>query len=84
MNKTSDFKKTVTPWAIICPYDGQVYLNEKEYTDQLKDANSMWKCPICGYSDPYIWDDDNYVQHYGFLDDDDDDHSYENFLKGEQ
>lgn len=54
--------KERTPWAVICPVHGQVFLTEQEYDHQMNKANALWMCPICP---PYLsknvtWDDDNY------------------------
>jgi len=48
-----------TPWAVICPRDGTVYLTEKEYMSQLKLPDKMWECPICGKM-PVRFDDENF------------------------
>ena len=49
---------TKTPWAIHCRTHGQVFLTHDEYGRQMRDMNSLWKCPICGHNSQ--WDDDNY------------------------
>lgn len=47
-----------TQFAVICPDHGQVFLTYDEYNRQLRKANSLWMCPLCGQSS--TWDDDNY------------------------
>lgn len=50
-------KRKQTPWAVICPTHGQVFLTDKEYESQMDKPNSVWFCP-CGQESE--WDDDNY------------------------
>ena len=59
-----------TPWGVhcigvdigvgyqVCNSGNIIYLTKKEYSRQLSQANSVWKCPLCG-RDAW-WDDDNY------------------------
>ena len=63
-NNPANFTQKATPWAIICPVHGQVFLNEREYLTQLGNPDSFWKCPICGYYDPFLWDDDNWEEYF--------------------
>lgn len=57
-----------TPWAIICPEHGLVYLTNDEYRVQLDRPNVGWECTemvleqtpvgICGEESE--WDHENY------------------------
>ena len=47
-----------TPWAIICPNDGQVFLTREQYDLQMNRANARWKCPHC--LSICEFDDENY------------------------
>lgn len=55
------FEQEQTPWAIICPVHGQVFLSEKEYLRQLSKPDAKWTCYCGEVSD---WDDDNYEEYY--------------------
>jgi len=33
-----------TPWAVICPWHGRVYLTEPEYVEQLDNTKDVWRC----------------------------------------
>lgn len=57
---------TPTPYAVICPTHGQVFLTETEYSQQLSRPNSLWKCP-CG--EIGSWDDDNWEKYLDSQDD---------------
>jgi len=46
-----------TPWAVICPEHGQVFLTDEEYDAQMDAPDAVWRCP-CGQRAE--WDDDNY------------------------
>lgn len=46
------------PYGVICHTHGFQGLTRFEYMRQLDDADSLWKCPICG--DASQWDDDRY------------------------
>jgi predicted RNA-binding Zn-ribbon protein involved in translation (DUF1610 family) len=48
-----------TPFAILCPDCGQVFLTEDEYDRQMSAPDSRWQCPKC-LAKPVDWDDDNY------------------------
>jgi hypothetical protein len=60
-----------TPFAVICVDDdpdpqlshGLVYLTMKEYMDQLRSPDSLWKCPICHNSAK--WSDENMANFEG-------------------
>jgi hypothetical protein len=58
-----------TPWAVICPQHGRVYLTNDEYRVQLDRPNAGWECTqavleeplpvgVCG--EEAEWDDENY------------------------
>jgi hypothetical protein len=50
-----------TPWAVICPTHGKVFLDGEEYFAQVEwdaVADISWVCPICDSDSE--WDDDNY------------------------
>lgn len=47
-----------TPWAVLCPMHGKVYLAAREYENQLLACDDLWKCPICGRVSEF--DDENY------------------------
>ncbi|HUU95091.1 MAG TPA: hypothetical protein VM487_05075 [Phycisphaerae bacterium] len=47
-----------TPYRVHCWTHGAIYLTEREYTRQMWNADSLWKCPDCGGS--ATWDDNNY------------------------
>jgi hypothetical protein len=49
-----------TPWAVLCPTHGQVFLAEDQYFNQLDAMDHLWVCPICG--SVAGWDDENYDQ----------------------
>jgi hypothetical protein len=58
-----------TPWAVICPQHGRVYLTREEYRVQMNRPNSGWECtevviegpaPIGPCSNDSEWDDENY------------------------
>ena len=51
-------KRPQTPWAVICPDHGQVFLTDAEYDAQMDKPDSLWTCPLCGK--PSEWDDHNY------------------------
>jgi hypothetical protein len=51
-------KRKQTPWAVLCPTHGQVFLTDAEYDKQMDDPETLWTCPICG--ERAEWDDDNY------------------------
>ena len=51
-------KRKQTPFAVICPDHGQVFLTDKEYDAQMDNPDLLWTCPECGK--PSQWDDDNY------------------------
>ncbi len=47
-----------TPWAVICPNHGEVFLTHEQYMAQMYEVDVMWKCPICSeYSE---WNDENF------------------------
>jgi hypothetical protein len=41
-----------TPWAVICPKHGRVYLTHDEYVDQLDQADDLWRCTKLVDGDP--------------------------------
>lgn len=47
-----------SPWAVLCPVHGQVFLSRNEYMSQLSRANDRWFCPLC--HETCEWDDNNY------------------------
>ncbi len=49
-----------TPWAVICPKHGQVFLPEAEYIAQMNRPDKLWEC-LCGRDAE--WDDENYDKH---------------------
>lgn len=59
-----------TPWAVICPHHGRVYLTEEEYRAQLDRPDEEWVCPVmvtdgempgpCGLGAEF--DDENYEE----------------------
>lgn len=51
-----------SPYGIICEYHGEQGLSKEEYTAQMWQADSLWKCPIC--SATAWWDDDRYERHF--------------------
>lgn len=57
MAKVNGNEPPPTPWAVLCPEHGQVFLAEAEYMRQLGNPNALWRCP-CGRT--ANWDDDNY------------------------
>ncbi len=40
-------KTTPTPYAVICPRHGKVFLSHQEYDEQMRHGDSRWACP-CG------------------------------------
>lgn len=36
-----------TPYAVMCPVHGRIYLTREGYTHQMNDPNAFWRCP-CG------------------------------------
>jgi uncharacterized C2H2 Zn-finger protein len=60
--KAEDALSTVeTPYAVICPTHGQVFLNQAGYFRQMDFPGAKWICPRCGAVSE--WDDDNYEKH---------------------
>jgi hypothetical protein len=53
-----------TPWAVLCPTHGQVFLTKLQYDKQISEVDARWSCPRCGALAE--WDDDNNEQ---YLDD---------------
>jgi len=51
-----------TPWAILCPSDGKVYLTKAQYHKQMMSPNKKWDCPECGMTSE--WDDDNFESYH--------------------
>jgi hypothetical protein len=57
-----------TPWAVICPQHGRVYLTNDEYRVQLDRPNAGWECtevvtgtaPVGPCGEESEWDDENY------------------------
>jgi hypothetical protein len=57
-----------SPWAVLCPVHGRVFLESDEYGRQMSRGDVAWSCPawdseesrfgLCGY--PSIWDDDTH------------------------
>lgn len=54
---------TKTPYAVICPTDGVVYLTNRQYDYQMEHAEALWICPKCNKLAE--WDQDNYEKYYG-------------------
>ena len=54
---------TETPWAVICPRHGQVFLTEAEYERQMLNPDNLWECaqPDCPARAEF--DDDNWEKH---------------------
>jgi hypothetical protein len=50
-----------TPWAVICPEHGKVYLTKENYNRQMRASDSTWRCPAGCHAE---WDDDNYEDWY--------------------
>lgn len=38
-----------TAYAVICPAHGRVYLTQAEYSRQMDQPDSLWKCPRWEY-----------------------------------
>ena len=55
---TGRISTTPTPYLIVCPTHGAVYLTQHEYNRQMSRPGAVWKCPEC--NDDCVWDDDNY------------------------
>lgn len=36
-----------TPYRLICPEHGGIFLTEAQYYEQLLNADERWKCPTC-------------------------------------
>lgn len=51
-----------SPFAVICPDHGQVFLTEDEYIEQLTNADERWYCPLCFILAEF--DDENYSKHF--------------------
>lgn len=49
-----------TPWAVLCPEHGRVYISEENYQSQMDCPNTTWRCP-CGQE--AFWDDANYERY---------------------
>lgn len=45
-----------TPWAVICPEHGRMYLTGAQHLAQLNEPDEPWHCPTCNA--PAEWDDD--------------------------
>lgn len=57
-----------TPWAIRCGSHKLVYLDRRQYDEQMNRANSLWYCPISpGMCESVYWDNDNFER---FVEDD--------------
>ena len=54
--KNCDGIEYATPWAVYCNSCGLQFLTQKQYTQQLMRADSLWRCPVCG--DDAYWDDE--------------------------
>ncbi len=52
-------ESTAAMYQVICPEHGKQPLTETQYARALADANSPWKCPVCGF--PSEWDEDSGV-----------------------
>jgi hypothetical protein len=50
--------EVATPWAVICPRHGQVFMNADGYFRQMDFTDSKWICPKCGANAE--WDDENF------------------------
>lgn len=37
-----------TPYAVVCPDHGQVFLTESEYNRQMGNPDRFWACPHAG------------------------------------
>lgn len=61
---TDDYAKArgePSPWAVICPRHGKIYLEKTQYDWQISLPNATWFCPICSARSEF--DDDNYAKH---------------------
>ena len=47
-----------SPYAVICPAHGQVFLTAEQYMKQLMLPDMRWTCIICG--EVAEFDDENY------------------------
>ncbi len=59
----SPVSENKTPYAVTCYYErcknGElIYLTNKEYMRQMRNAHNRWECPLCGGH--ASWNDDNY------------------------
>ncbi len=50
-----------TPYAVICPNHGRIYMSSERYLKQLARSDDRWVCPICLAISEF--DDANYDKH---------------------
>lgn len=46
--------------GIICRLHGKVDISKEEYTKQMSDPHSLWRCPLCKQNAEF--DDDRFEQ----------------------
>lgn len=51
---------TPTPYAVICPIHGRVFMMAEEYHRQMLKPDNRWECPHSGCGMVSSFDDDNY------------------------
>ena len=54
-----------TPYALLCPRHGAIYLTHHGYNLQMQKYELRWYCPQCG--ELAGWDDDNWDEYLEFL-----------------
>lgn len=57
-----------SPWAVICPRHGRVYMTREVYELQLRAHDSLWLCPQCGQESTF--DDETWEASDDFVPDD--------------
>ena len=61
MNMTTNGEPS--PYAVLCNHGkdhifARCYLDRQEYDRQIRNADALWICPVCGRE--ACWDDENY------------------------
>lgn len=46
-----------TPWRLLCPRHGKVFLTREEYEAQTSSPDALWQCPALDMGDPSDLDD---------------------------
>lgn len=64
MSNSPGASQAPTPYAVLCVEHGRVYLTPRNYDSQMRKADDLWRCPICGSASE--WDDLNYEQRMGY------------------